>query len=900
LSASFGITGASALGGGHDQGLIYDSGWVTVNVGSANATANFSGSATTAASIAAALAATLNTSSIVSASASGATINLTSKSTGAGTNYAVSNSQTYNTAKFSSPSFTASGSNMAGGHDYIPAVPPTGNGVWNLATPAVTKYTYSALDNLTCVEQHGNVAGTGCVPDTSGDATSLWRVRRFVYNSLSQLTDATNPESGHIGYAYNDDGTLHSNTDARNIAVTYAYDPSHRVTVKTYSNGDPTVAYSYDQTLYSIGKRTSMSDASGSTSWSYDLDGRPILEQRTISGITKLTGHGYNLDGSLASLTYPSGEVVTYVASGAGHELSVADNTLGINYASNAHYAPSGGIANAAFGVTGSFTGINLVETYNQRLQPDKIMVGTSNLDQTNCNTVSGKVLHFVFGYNTSTANNGNVIGITNCKDSSRSQNFTYDGLNRIGSAQTTNSGNWGNSYVYDAWGNLLQKNPIASKTNSEPLTVTANLKNRLDQMTYDPSGSVLNDGSHNYVYDAEERISSLDGVPNSYIYDGNGDRVKKSSGTLYWGAGPLAESDLTGNITKEFVFFGGKRIARRDANGSVHYYFSDHLGSSNVVTNSSGVSENESDFYPWGREIVVQQSIADQNYKFTGKERDSESGLDLMGLRYYGSALGRFTSPDPEFASPDRIADPQQWNMYAYVRNNPLAITDPTGLDFSLTCSGGNTATCQNGIQGQTTTDANGKSTFTATDVDMNDSKDASAGYHDQFGNQYTGSFDQNNGVSFTNTATGATSLNSRFIDGSDETDVNGSTTGAFNGIQGRFNSNCGGSCEAKGSLYDLPGHPNAVSALEKMIGKSFVDNLNFFGEHGKANNYRFGTGQLTHIVDHLDGLDKGKQEVHFEGHAPGSNLQNFVLHQVDAMRDSSNHQSSQEPRLP
>lgn len=73
--------------------------------------------------------------------------------------------------------------------------------------------------------------------------------------------------------------------------------------------------------------------------------------------------------------------------------------------------------------------------------------------------------------------------------------------------------------------------------------------------------------------------------------------------------------------------------------------------------------------------------------------------------------------------------------------------------------------------MQGQT---VNGQ--FQATDVDMNDPKDVSAGYHDQFGNQYTGTFDAQNGVSFTNTSTGDTSGHSRFIDGSDETDVNGS----------------------------------------------------------------------------------------------------------------------------
>jgi RHS repeat-associated protein len=281
--------------------------------------------------------------------------------------------------------------------------------------------------------------------------------------------------------------------------------------------------------------------------------------------------------------------------------------------------------------------------------------------------------------------------------------------------------------------------------------------------------------------------------------------------------------------------------------------------------------------------------------HHFTGKERDQESGLDYFDARYYGSTMGRFMSPDPVFASPERVADPQQWNMYAYVRNNPLSRTDPTGLDFNLTCSGGNTDTCQNGLQGQT---VDGK--FQATDVDMNKAGDASAGYHDQFGNQYTGSFDENSGVSFTNTATGATSSNSRFIDGSDETDVNGSAFGAFNGIQGRFNSNCGGSCEAKGSLYDLPGHPNAVSNLEKRIGASFEDNLNFFGGHGKSISFRFGDDQLTHIVNHLAGPDAGRQEVHFEGHAPGRDVVNFVLHQVDAIRDSANHQSAQEPRLP
>jgi RHS repeat-associated protein len=384
----------------------------------------------------------------------------------------------------------------------------------------------------------------------------------------------------------------------------------------------------------------------------------------------------------------------------------------------------------------------------------------------------------------------------------------------------------------------------------------------------------------------------------NDYILGLGGEQVTEM------GVGGTNNGSTTSGLAWQHtnVYAGGALIATYDNDG-LHFYFNDPLGTRRAQTDYAGVLEQTCSSLPFGDGLSCSGGNlqAPTEHHFTGKERDNESGNDYFGARYYASFMGRWMSPDPVFATVDRLADPQQWNMYTYSRNNPLSITDPSGLDFNLTCSGGETMSCSGGYQGQYVYNSDSNQfEFQKTDVDMNDPKDASAGYSDQFGNQYTGSFDQNSGVSFTNTATGATSSNSRFIDGSDETDVNGSSTGAFNGIQGRFNSDCGGSCEAKGSLYDLPGHAGAVSALEKMIGKSFEDNLNFFGGHGKANNYRFGAGKLTHIVDHLDGVNKGKQEIHFEGHAPGSNLQNFVLHQVDAIRDSANHESAQEPRLP
>jgi RHS repeat-associated protein len=71
---------------------------------------------------------------------------------------------------------------------------------------------------------------------------------------------------------------------------------------------------------------------------------------------------------------------------------------------------------------------------------------------------------------------------------------------------------------------------------------------------------------------------------------------------------------------------------------------------------------------------------------KFTGKERDTETGLDYFGARYYSSAQGRFTTYDPLFVTAKRLIDPQRFNQYAYTRNNPLRFIDPEGLDVTIT----------------------------------------------------------------------------------------------------------------------------------------------------------------------------------------------------------------------
>jgi RHS repeat-associated protein len=75
--------------------------------------------------------------------------------------------------------------------------------------------------------------------------------------------------------------------------------------------------------------------------------------------------------------------------------------------------------------------------------------------------------------------------------------------------------------------------------------------------------------------------------------------------------------------------------------------------------------------------------------YKFTGKERDAESGLDNFGARYDASSFGRFLSPDPKILSMSRVVNPQGWNKYSYTMNNPLRYFDPDGKDAQETIAG-------------------------------------------------------------------------------------------------------------------------------------------------------------------------------------------------------------------
>jgi RHS repeat-associated protein len=170
---------------------------------------------------------------------------------------------------------------------------------------------------------------------------------------------------------------------------------------------------------------------------------------------------------------------------------------------------------------------------------------------------------------------------------------------------------------------------------------------------------------SYNYIYDADgNRISKSGSGAVDHIYFAGRELARLASGQwtdlIYGTSGLLAE--VPGTQT-----------------GPPVYRMTDHLGTSVGTLDSNAVLLSSSDHAPFGQLFAGGST---DPYKFTGKERDTESGNDYFGARYYASSMGRFMSPDPSVLDYADPTNPQSLNLYSYARNNPLINTDPSGKE--------------------------------------------------------------------------------------------------------------------------------------------------------------------------------------------------------------------------
>ncbi|MGH7491838.1 MAG: SpvB/TcaC N-terminal domain-containing protein [bacterium] len=270
--------------------------------------------------------------------------------------------------------------------------------------------------------------------------------------------------------------------------------------------------------------------------------------------------------------------------------------------------------------------------------------------------------------------------------------------------------------YQYDTVGNILQMEHAANGGSfKREFTLvpnnTAPSNNRLATMTsgatsynyqYDVNGNLLREStSRHFEWDHNDRMKvyrtqtdhAEPSVYAHYLYDAAGLRVKKlvrkQGGdyevTQYIDGIFEHHRRVQGNTTQEnnilHVMDNQSRIAlarvgnpfEEDKTPEVKFHLGDHLGSSNVVIDMSGALVNREEFTPYGETSFG--SFARKRYRFTGKERDEESGLFYHGARYYAPWVGRWASCDPIFLNGLGI------NLYLYTTRNPITWFDPHGL---------------------------------------------------------------------------------------------------------------------------------------------------------------------------------------------------------------------------
>ncbi|MBS1797911.1 MAG: RHS repeat-associated core domain-containing protein [Acidobacteria bacterium] len=576
-----------------------------------------------------------------------------------------------------------------------------------------TSYLYDPLNNLSTVTQGG-------------------QTRSFSYSTLSKLLSASNPESGTISYVYDANGNLTSKKDARNITTTYYYDALNRVTQRSYDDSiTPTVTYTYDDVTHAKGKLTKVSSAISETRYTaFDLLGRvtsseqrtPFSSSETISTATpRVSTYSYNLSGALIEQSYPSGRVIKNVLDNNG-DLSMVqskkNSSYGYwNYAQNFTYNAAGAVTSMQLG---NFKWESTV--FNSRLQPTQIALGTTQS--------AYDVLKLNYAYNSSgqNDNNSNILSQTITVPTvggnsgfTAVQTYSYDSLNRIHDAKENINNNstpeWKQTFVYDRFGNRTfdeggSGGSYLTTTLTRGCSYSAYSPNYVcDKKKFNPTISASNnqivkdqdgDSTNDYDFDnAGNTTKSADG--NTFIYDGENKQieVKNSSNVTlgkYWYDGDgkrVKKIGLRNNQAEETIFVydaSGRMVAEYSTQlaptPEVSYLTNDNLGTPRINTDENGAVTARHDYMSFGEEISTSQRTGELGYnsddvrkQFTSYERDEETDLDFAQARMYASKLGRFTTFDPVVMMPDRQIDPQQINLYAYCRNNPLSFTDPTGM---------------------------------------------------------------------------------------------------------------------------------------------------------------------------------------------------------------------------
>lgn len=576
-----------------------------------------------------------------------------------------------------------------------------GDGV---AEPHEMQYGYDALGRLTVV--------TDLLGATVFEAG---------YDARGRRVWASDSDRGVEYATYDDLDRPFVGTDARGHTTTHGYDAAGRLlTVATDDLASvETTTYHYDAHVnpadtagcHVTGRLGWVTDASGQTQFCYDERGRVVAEDVIIDAYSPTplsTQRTFDAMDRVETLTHPDGTVLTYGYDVGGNANHLTVESAGASYTlvSGALYTAAGQLRRVKYG-NGAVINIG----YDNRLRPRRHharLNGVTELDLT-----------------ASLDNVGNVESVADAVGH-RSASFAYDDWNRLVEASGDFVAGETLTYGYDLRGNLTSRSSTdpASPLHVEELryqhATSLHALTEVDRdgdgiddelFAYDASGNVLEDGRFGFTFGAGGMLRGVDDVTTgaaivNHGYDYQQRRVVSSyagGDAVYFVRAANAEiREFGGGSTmRKHIEFASRVIgvvedtfvAGTEADHIFLHAF-DHLGGAVLVFDvaaAPSVVERWAS-YPFGGEntepMAAAGTLADYrdpsdttshlSRRFQGREIDAAvPDFYDLGARVYRSDYGRFLSADTVVPDPGAS---QSWNRYAFVRNNPLRYTDPSG----------------------------------------------------------------------------------------------------------------------------------------------------------------------------------------------------------------------------
>ncbi len=527
----------------------------------------------------------------------------------------------------------------------------------------------------------------------------------YVYNSTGMVVTRQRPEANQTNASVFTTTTTQYDALGRVVSVNYVNsDNSPQVTPNKVFNYDTnaywlqTTATNLKGHLAVIGALTSASDHTGAL-FSYDAMGR----------VTNMWQCSPSICGTSSQASRP----LSFSYDWTGNLTSEGDAASG-----NIAYTRS--IANEVTSV------IN--QTYNSTDDPGNLVPSVQNGPNGPVSYQLGNGLTTVFSYDALGMRNGQWVcagssspGCTGGTErygywiSIRGPQVTeacddgigpcaiigHDEFNRLTSRTPVSGTQSTYSYVYDRYGNRWQENTNGAQLSYISANNHINLPcvHQISGICYDAAGNITWDGVHSYTYDAEGNILNVDnGSTAVYVYDALNRRVstQTTSGTteyIFDYAGRRISSWLASNNfgIEGRIYWDGMPIAFHSWNNYIFFQHQDWLGTERVRTDYAGAIADTDVSMPFGDFFgeTFSEAYANQdNNHFAGLERDTETSTDHAQFRQYSESQGNWMSPDPYDGSYD-FSNPQSFNRYSYVLNNPLSFTDPMGLELQFGTDG-------------------------------------------------------------------------------------------------------------------------------------------------------------------------------------------------------------------